>query len=310
MFPSGLLFNTLLCLFWFCFTILTCWTARCSTPWRASVASCAFGVGFIVERMTVLSAALEEQFVFYVPPALSAIQPSQGSAAGGIVLTVFGRGFGAPAHAAEGGLNTPSDVARCRLLLTCTAPGGPVQVALTSAATPSAATPASGGGGASSSTLASQVTCQLPAAPCAGSASVSFARNGVDFVHHLADCPDGRRARAVGSSSSSSRRQERDGCIFEFVGEAGAPLPPASSAAAAYAHVDTGVHPVDGGGLPAGSAVAVVVGILAYVYLARCVTLQAERRRFVRQDNGSSVPYSLGEAYVLWLLFGPLGAHR
>jgi hypothetical protein len=286
--------------------ILTCRTARCSTPWRASVASCAFGLGFLVERMTVLSAALEERFVFYVPPALSAIQPSQGSAAGGVVLTIVGRGFDAPAHAAEGGLITPSDVARCRLLLTCTAPSGPVQVALTSAATP-----ASGGGGASSSSPPSQVTCHLPPAPCAGSAIVSFARNGVDFVHHLADCPDvdGRRAPAVGNSNSS-RRQERDGCIFEFVGEAGAPLPPAPSAAAADALVDTGVHPVEGGGLSAGGAVAVVVGILAYVYLARCVTLLAERRRFVRQDNGSSVPYSLGEAYVLWLLFGTLGAHR
>ena len=56
--------------------------------------------------------------------------------------------------------------------------------------------------------------------------------------------------------------------------------------------------------------VAAVVGVLAYVYLARCVTLLAERRRYVRQDNGSSEAYSLGEAYVLWLVFGPLGAHR
>lgn len=267
------------------------------------MASCAFGIGFLVDRVTVLSAALDERFAFYVPPAISAIEPSQGPAAGGMLLTVFGRGLQG-LEAVAGTLGAPSDQARCRLQLACSATDGPVQVVLTSPAS------SASGGGAGASQV-SHLTCPLPAAPCAGPASFSFALNGVDFVHHLADCPPGGGARRVRSARGSLPSQGLDGCVFEFVGAAGAPLPLAPSAPDAVVGPD--VHSVDavkGDGLSAGGVVAILVGILVYVYLARCATLLAERRRFVRQHNGADAPYSLGEAYVLWLLFGPLGAHR
>ena len=282
-------------------TILNDTHARCSTPWRAAVASCSFGVGFLVETLAVLSAAFEHPFVFYVPPALSAIQPSQGLAAGGTVLTVFGSGF--QQQRQDASLLAAADVPRCRLQLTCTGGGGAaVQVALMADASPHASMPTT------------YMTCALPPAPCAGPASLAFALNGVDFVHHLADCPDGRRARAPFRGSPSLRRAP-DGCLFEFVGDAGAPFPPPPAAAhnPGDSAGSTGGGVGEGGrsgGVSAGGAVAAVVGVLAYVYLARCVTLLAERRRYVRQDNGSSEPYSLSEAYVLWFVFGPLGAHR
>jgi len=54
----------------------------------------------------------------------------------------------------------------------------------------------------------------------------------------------------------------------------------------------------------------VLLGVLTYLLVARSVTVVAERRKDLRLYNGSDTPYSVSEAYVLWLLFGPLGAHR
>ena len=44
--------------------------------------------------------------------------------------------------------------------------------------------------------------------------------------------------------------------------------------------------------------------------LSRYVTVLAERRKDLRLYTGSGAPYCLSEAYVLWLFFGFLGAHR
>ena len=321
------------------------------------------GKAFVAARLPAAA------FVFYVDAPITSVVPTEASESGGTVLTITAHGF----DQAPGDLAARA-AARCRLVMTCAdtkrqPPHAEARITIP-------ATIRSSG----------SAECVLPALPCSGTAALSLALNGRDFVTRISDCssrrsspaagdapvdthgaPGGHQsgaargtrkapaalgagagARAGGGGGGPGREGVRqtqgggEGCVLEIRGVDTTALPSSSP---------SGSEEGRGGKLRAGSWVAIVLGLAAYAYLARAAALLADRRRQVpfhdhlcvcvcarararvspppqpprahthtrthahthtqiREDNGARKPWSMTEAYVLWTLFGLLGAHR
>jgi hypothetical protein len=173
--------------------------ARCKTKWRATAARCRLALAILLNPLVLSTAALEEEFSFYVPPAIHDIHPStlNGSQAGAVV-TLFGSGF---SESGGGGSRMV-----CRLTLTCSAPTCSPPTCTPPQLPPQAPTISlfATAGEARGTTAAGLhfVTCVVPAAPCAGSAVLSLAMNGRDFLQSASDC---RTRRLDGSTLAASR---------------------------------------------------------------------------------------------------------
>ena len=263
-------------------TIVNDTAAHCKSPWRAAPAECAMGVGALMDQAPVLIASLAQPFFFYVPPSLTEIRPTQAQASGGTFVTIFGSGLSA------------REDARCRLQLSCNRAS--VAVWGLVAPAPGSDSHATAGSGLP------YVTCSLPQAPCSGAGVVSYSPNGQDFVH--LGCPTLPRRTAPTSPHVAGLRSDHDQCVLEILSPVNAP------GQAPGSHVPTPSTGMGGGGVSAVGVVGVAWGVLAWVGVGAAVTKGAERRRLVRQWNGSAAPYSVAEAYLVWLLFGLLGAHR
>ena len=227
------------------------------------------------ELYSLLSALCKvERFNYYIPPALSEIKPTQASAGstGSTVVTIYGSGFSA------------LDDAQCRIQLHCDGRSFEISGPAVQAEEEFIA-----GTGDIIRNPLPYVTCALPRAPCAGKGVLSYAANGQDFVHHVGDCPS---------------QPEHDGCFFQILsppGGAKLPLPPGGASSSSPNGGSSSPSVPGREGVSALGVVGVALGVLAWVGAGALVTKGAERRRLVRQWNGSATPYSVAEAYVIWL---------